>query len=54
MALPGQRQILSERVGQLDSQIDGLRAQERATIDQRGLIEDELADVAAWSSRAWS
>lgn len=46
-ALAGQRQILTERVGQLDSQIEGLRAQEVAALDQRRLIEDEVADVGS-------
>ena len=44
-ALRGQRQILTEQVGQLESQIDGLRAQELAALDQRRLIEDEVTDV---------
>ena len=43
----GQRQILTEQIGQLDSQIEGLQAQEQATLDQRRLIEDELADVGS-------
>jgi multidrug efflux pump subunit AcrA (membrane-fusion protein) len=47
VALEGQRQILTERIAQLRSQIEGLRAQERATIDQRRLIADELADVGS-------
>jgi HlyD family secretion protein/epimerase transport system membrane fusion protein len=46
-ALTGQRQILTERVGQLESEIEGLRAQEVAALDQRRLIGDELADVGS-------
>jgi HlyD family secretion protein/epimerase transport system membrane fusion protein len=44
-ALSGQRQILSERVGQLRSQIAGFQAQERATLDQSHLIQEELVDI---------
>jgi membrane fusion protein, type I secretion system len=47
MALEGQREILTEQIAQLRSQIEGLRAQDRATIDQRRLIADELADVGS-------
>jgi HlyD family secretion protein len=44
-ALEGQRQILGERIGQVSSQIDGLRAQETATLAQFELIQAEIADV---------
>jgi HlyD family secretion protein len=47
VALEGQRQILSERVDQLQSEIEGLRAQERATLDQLDLVREELVDVRA-------
>jgi HlyD family secretion protein len=47
VALQGQLQILTERIGQLGSQIKGLRAQERAALDQLDLIRDEIASVRA-------
>lgn len=45
VALEGKRQILTEQIAQLGSQIEGLRAQQRATHEQRALIADELAAV---------
>jgi HlyD family type I secretion membrane fusion protein len=45
VALGGQRQILTEQVGQLRSEIAGLRAQERSARDQLALIAQEVADV---------
>jgi HlyD family secretion protein len=44
-ALEGQRQILAERVGQIGSQIEGLRAQETGTLEQMELIQDEIVGV---------
>jgi HlyD family type I secretion membrane fusion protein len=45
VALRGQRQILTEQVGQLRSEIAGLRAQERSARDQLALIAQEVTDV---------
>ncbi|SLN68869.1 HlyD family type I secretion periplasmic adaptor subunit [Oceanibacterium hippocampi] len=45
-AFEGQLEILNERVGQLDAQIDGLRAQEKSMIEQTNLIKEEIQAVS--------